>query len=180
MTQPERGSQDPADVHTELEQEPREGTPLDAYLPSARDAAPVAPAKPAPPAGLRSARLVHLSGRVAAVQLRGEDEVLEVPLDPDVDASVVEEALANGDRVMVEPDESGELVVAGVLRCRQPERVRIAASVVEIEAEQEVVLRSGRSAMRLREDGDVELVGSRISAASRGLFRLVGRMLRLN
>jgi hypothetical protein len=28
--------------------------------------------------------------------------------------------------------------------------------------------------------GDVELVGSRIRAASRGLFRLVGRMLRLN
>mgnify|MGYP000741516851 CR=1 FL=1 len=27
---------------------------------------------------------------------------------------------------------------------------------------------------------DIEVVGSRISAASRGLFRLVGRMLRLN
>ena len=43
-----------------------------------------------------------------------------------------------------------------------------------------VVLRAGRGALRLREDGDVELVGSRISTMSRGLFRIVGRVLRLN
>ncbi|MEZ4311015.1 MAG: hypothetical protein R3F14_23480 [Polyangiaceae bacterium] len=43
-----------------------------------------------------------------------------------------------------------------------------------------MLLRAGRAALRLREDGDVELVGSRISAASRGLFRIVGRILRLN
>ena len=49
-----------------------------------------------------------------------------------------------------------------------------------IDAAEELVLRAGRAALRLREDGDVELVGSRISAASRGLFRLVGRILRLN
>ena len=34
--------------------------------------------------------------------------------------------------------------------------------------------------MRIREDGDVEIVGSRIAAMSRGLFRLVGRVLQLN
>jgi hypothetical protein len=39
---------------------------------------------------------------------------------------------------------------------------------------------AGRGAIRIRGDGDIEIVGSRISAASRGLFRLVGRILRLN
>ena len=68
----------------------------------------------------------------------------------------------------------------GVLRSRQPEKLVLRASVIEIEAEQELLLRSGKGAMRIREDGDIEVVGSRISAASRGLFRLVGRMLRLN
>ena len=41
-------------------------------------------------------------------------------------------------------------------------------------------LRSGRAALRMRGDGDVELVGSRIATMSRGLYRLVGRVLRLN
>ena len=49
-----------------------------------------------------------------------------------------------------------------------------------IEAEREILIRSGRGAMRIREDGDIEVVGSRISTMSRGLFRIVGRVLRLN
>ena len=98
----------------------------------------------------------------------------------EVDTEVVREALENGDRAMVEMGDEGELVIAGVLKARAPERIRLRAEVIEIEAEREVLLRSGDGAMRIREDGDVELLGSRISAASRGLFRLVGRMLRLN
>lgn len=130
--------------------------------------------------GMRSARLVDTFGRRATVVLRGEDTPIDVEIDAEVDAVVVQAALENGDRVMVEPDERGELSVVGVLQCRRPEKLRIVAETVEIEAEREVVFRSGKSALRLREDGEIDLVGSRISAASRGLFRLVGRMLRLN
>ncbi len=72
---------------------------------------------------------------------------------------------------MQEPrSSSGEAVFASEL----------SAGTVTIEGEREVMIRAGRSAIRLREDGDIEIVGSRISAASRGLFRLVGRILRLN
>jgi hypothetical protein len=130
--------------------------------------------------GMRSARLVDTFGRRATVVLRGEDSPIDVEIDAEVDAVVVQAALENGDRVMVEPDERGELSVVGVLQCRRPEKLKITAETVEIEAEREVVFRSGKSALRLREDGEIDLVGSRISAASRGLFRLVGRMLRLN
>ena len=130
--------------------------------------------------GMRSARLVDTFGRRATVVLRGEDTPIDVEIDAEVDAVVVQAALENGDRVMIEPDERGELSVVGVLQCRRPEKLKITAETVEIEAEREVVFRSGKSALRLREDGEIDLVGSRISAASRGLFRLVGRMLRLN
>lgn len=130
--------------------------------------------------GMKSARVVDLHGRRATVILRGEDEAIDVELDPDVDAVVVEDAFMNGDRVMVEADERGILAVVGVLQCRRPENLKIRAETIEIEAEREIKLSTGKAAFRVREDGDVDVVGSRISIASRGLFRLVGRMLRLN
>jgi hypothetical protein len=67
-----------------------------------------------------------------------------------------------------------------VLQTRLPEVVTLRAAEVEIDASRSLTLRSGRAGLRLRADGEVELVGSRISAASRGLMRLVGRVLRLN
>jgi hypothetical protein len=164
--------------------DPGATTALEAFLPAqderAQASAEDRSSASARRAGLVSAKVVDLRGRSATVQLRGEDGPLDVELDPDVDAAVVAEALENGDRVMVEAGEAGELVLVGVLRCRLPEKLKISAERIELEAEREVVIRSGRAALRLREDGEIDLIGSRISAASRGLFRLVGRMLRLN
>lgn len=167
----------PAEVGEEVV---AEASGLEAFLPEAavKDLSVTPPAQASP--GLRSARLVGLSGRTASVLVRGDEQAREIGLDPDVDTSIVLEALENGERVMVEEDEVGELVVVGVLRSRQPDKIKISASVVEIEGDREVLIRSGKGALRIREDGDIEIVGSRISAASRGLFRLVGRMLRLN
>lgn len=159
-------------------------TALEAFLPAQDERAQATEEERASASvlrrGLVSAKVIDLRGRSATVQLRGEDGPLDVELDPDVDAAVVAEALENGDRVMVEADESGDLVIVGALRCRLPEKLKISAERIELEAEREVVIRSGRAALRLREDGEIDLIGSRISAASRGLFRLVGRMLRLN
>jgi hypothetical protein len=65
-------------------------------------------------------------------------------------------------------------LVVGMLQTRRPRELKLCAGTVTIEGKQEAIIRAGRAAIRLREDGDVEIVGSRISAASRGLFRLVG------
>jgi hypothetical protein len=81
---------------------------------------------------------------------------------------------------MVLVEEGPPPLVVGVLQTRRPRELKLRAGTVTIEGEQEVLIRAGRAAIRLREDGDIEIVGSRISAASRGLFRLVGRILRLN
>lgn len=150
---------------------------LETFLPAEEPAPSVAER---PFVGVRSARLLSHQGRMAVVALRGDEEPREVPLDTEVDAAIVAEALETGERVLVEADLEGELAVVGVLRSRMPEKIVMRASTIELDADHEVLLRSGKGAVRIREDGDIEVVGSRISAASRGLFRLVGKMLRLN
>lgn len=140
------------------------------------------PVKESPPVvpGLRSARLVALEDRRATVTLRGRTEPVEAEIAPEVEEALLALALRNRDGVLVEVGEGERPVVVGVLQTRLPREVHLAADEIHFEAARELVLRAGRAALRLREDGDVELVGSRISAASRGLFRLVGRILRLN
>jgi hypothetical protein len=86
--------------------------------------------------------------------------------------------MADHGLVLVQGDTRLEIV--GVIQTRSPSDIKWSANTIEIEAKRELLLRSGRAALRLREDGDVELIGSRIHAASRGLFKIVGRILRLN
>jgi hypothetical protein len=130
--------------------------------------------------GLRTARLVSLEGRKAKIELRYAPAELDASLAPEVERELIEEAAANKDAVLVELDGEHEPLIVGVVQTRRPREVRVTGDKVVVEGSREVLLRAGRAALRLREDGDVELVGSRISAASRGLFRIVGRILRLN
>jgi hypothetical protein len=130
--------------------------------------------------GLRTARVLDRpSGRSALVQLRAGAPA-EATIAAEVDRAIVERALEQGQSVLVEIDDDGAIWIVGVIETRIPERLVIKADAVVIEGETELTLKSGASGMRLREDGDVELVGSRIMHMSRGLFRIVGRMLRLN
>jgi hypothetical protein len=141
-------------------------------------AAPTAPA----PAGLRTARVVALRGREAQIVWRGRrrDATVTAMVDEGVHAELVARALASGDAVLVEQDPELGPIIVGVVQTRIPDELHLRARKVVIDADEEVVMRAGRGALRIREDGDVELVGSRISTLSRGLFRIVGRVLRLN
>jgi hypothetical protein len=144
--------------------------------PRGADGAPAA----APSAGTRTARVLDVGERSATIVLRGAAEPVEAALAPEVDPEVIADAHANGDLVLVECCEGEAPLVVAALTTRKPREIRLQATTVSIEAEEEVLLRSGHGAVRIRQDGDIEVVGSRISAASRGLFRLVGRILRLN
>ncbi len=129
---------------------------------------------------IRSAMLVAVEGRRAAIAWRGKSTPLEAEIAPEVEPELLTTALRNRDGVLVEIGAGDKPLVVGVLQTRVPRKIHITADEIRLDATRELVLRAGRAALRLREDGDVELVGSRISAASRGLFRLVGRILRLN
>jgi hypothetical protein len=128
--------------------------------------------------GLRAARLVSLSGGAALIEWRGSAARVGAMLAPGLELELLEEVVEDGGMVLVE--EGPPPLLVGVLQTRRPRELKLRAGTVTIEGEQEVLIRAGRAAIRLREDGDIEIVGSRISAASRGLFRLVGRILRLN
>jgi len=130
--------------------------------------------------GLRTARIVSLQNRQATIALRGSREAVSATIAPDVDRELVEEAAAHKGSVLVEAGEDGIAWIVGIVQTQKPSEVHVTGEKIVVEGSREVLIRAGRAALRLREDGDVELVGSRISAASRGLFRIVGRILRLN
>lgn len=148
--------------------------------PVAREVEAAADGIALPDAVLRTGAAVGIAGRRARVRVRGLAEPVEAELDAAVSPEIVERAMARGDRVLLEQVSGAAPVVVGVVQTAVPEELTLKAKRIHIEGEQEVLIRSGRGAMRVRQDGDVELVGSRISAMSRGLFRLVGRVLRLN
>lgn len=129
---------------------------------------------------LRTARVAGVRGREADIVFRGRGARVRATLDEGVDVDLVKRALAGNDAVLVEIDPDVGPVIVGVVQTRLPDVLEIKARKITLDADEELLMRAGRGAMRIREDGDVELVGSRISTLSRGLFRIVGRVLRLN
>jgi hypothetical protein len=165
-----------------VEAKQAERVPLEEILPTpvAESQSLTAVRPPKVVEGLRTARVTGVSGRRATVVLRGRVEALDAQVAPEVDPAVVADAVANRDSVLVELADGERPLVVGVLHTQRPREIRLKATTIEIEGEEEVLVRAGRGALRIRADGDIEVVGTRISAASRGLFRIVGRLLRLN
>lgn len=183
----QRDERSGAPAPVEITEEPKPSISLEELVTdlapaAARESAPAAPAAaPQPSApGLCTARIVSLQGRRATIALRGSREELAATVAPEVELELIEDAVAHKDAVLVERGEDGERWIVGVVQTHRPREVHVTGEKIVVEGSREVLLRAGRAALRLREDGDVELVGSRISAASRGLFRIVGRILRLN
>lgn len=139
-----------------------------------------APAKVAAAPALRTARVVTAAGRAAEIVLRGDRTPIVAAVGEEVESEVVARAAASRDAVLVEIVPDAPPVIVGVLQTHMPRSLSLKGTTIEIEAEREILLKTGRGALRIREDGDIELVGSRILAMSRGLFRIVGKMLRLN
>jgi hypothetical protein len=170
----------PAD--SEVGPEPPAPLNFEEFLPFVAPAILPAPSAPSPPVvpALRTARIVALEGRRCTIAWRGTEAGIEAELAPEMDRELALTALAQRDAVLVEQAPNTVPLVVGVVQTRSPRELRLKASTIHIEAEDEILLRAGHSGLRLRQSGEVEIVGSRISAASRGLFRIVGRILRLN
>jgi len=129
---------------------------------------------------LRMARLSRIDAGRVYLRMRGRHEEVEADVDDDVDIELLMRSIDAGQAVLIEEEPGMLPVVVGTVQTRVPDTLELRARKIVIEGEEEVLMRSGTGAMRVRQDGDVELVGSRITTMSRGLFRIVGRMLRLN
>lgn len=139
---------------------------------------PVAPAGVAWGSGLGVAEVLELEGAQVRVRRLGVEGVCSIP--DFVDRELVAQAIRQRERVLIEPQPDGSWQVAGILQTRRPDVVRIEGREVELVGAASVTLKSGHAGLRLSADGQVEVIGSRIGVASRGLLRLVGRALRLN
>jgi hypothetical protein len=132
------------------------------------------------PVGTFSARLVRLSEGSAVVRFRGELFDRAVRVAPEVDRTWLELAARSGETVLVETlPEMGSTVI-GMIQTRPLTDLLLEAETITLAAKKDITLVAGRSALRLRENGHVELVGTRISQISSGVLKLVGRLLRLN
>lgn len=174
----DRGSREATPEEVEASDERIEAL-LEQVAPSQRSPQTTTAAKD----GLAWDEVRHLTALPVALEasrvtVRAGGRSQSVPLADGVSASLVRDAIAAGQRVLLERVGSAEPSVVGVIQTSS--RTKLSGAKIEIEGTEEILLRSGRAAVRMRADGDVELVGSRISAMSRGLFRLVGRVLRLN
>ncbi len=172
----DRAEAEVAAVVIEEEASPAADPSIERLLAHVAEEAVIADVTPA----MRTARVVSIVGDSARITWRGLRDPVEAELDEGVDSELVQRAMENGDHVLVEVDPALGPVIVGVVQRRIPAKVEIRGETVVIEADREILLRTGRGAMRIREDGDIEVVGSRISTMSRGLFRIVGRVLRLN
>ncbi|MBK9261301.1 MAG: hypothetical protein IPM54_16045 [Polyangiaceae bacterium] len=130
--------------------------------------------------GMRSARLISVDGRQATITLRGGADPTVADVADEVETELLGLALKNGDSVLVELAPNARPLVVGMLQTRVPREVHVAADEVHLQAAKVLVLKAGRAALKLHEDGEVELLGTKINAVSRGLFKIVGRVLRLN
>lgn len=130
--------------------------------------------------GLRTAQLRRVDGQWTASLLGQPATNFPAVAAPGVDLDFVVEKSEDGHVVLVDISESQEALVVGVLQTRAPQKATIRAEELSLEGTRQVTIRSGRAALRLDANGSLELLGSHISAASRGLLRLVGRALRLN
>jgi hypothetical protein len=149
-----------------------------AVTPSTHQQAVDASAKSLSP-GLHIGSLVSVTGRSAIVALDGREH--EAALAEHVEVEFLRAALDAAEPVLLQSVRGPGLTIMGVLQGLQGRfPSRLVGDRVLVTGESEVVVRSGKSALRLREDGVVDLIGARISASSRGLLRLVGRALRLN
>lgn len=130
---------------------------------------------------LRTARIERIleDGHVE-LRFRGNTISPLAQIDEGVQVELLQAAMEQGQPVLVEVSAGHPPVVVGIIQTRLPERVELKAKEVVIDAEKEVLIRAGNAALRMRSDGEIEMVGSRILTISRGLFRIVGKMLRLN
>ena len=138
-----------------------------------------APVLPQPPRLALLRGLRWISEQELEVALRS-GEPLRAAVAAEVDRELLNQAILDGQLLLTEWPERGTPLVVGVVHTKPPSKVRFVAEEIELNASRELLLRSGSAALRLRSSGDVELVGSRISAVSRGVMRLIGRLLRLN
>ncbi|MEZ4447382.1 MAG: hypothetical protein R3B72_50365 [Polyangiaceae bacterium] len=132
-----------------------------------------------------TARVVAFDSETGEIQLRvGRREVV-ASLDESVSPRVIATAQQRGERVVVERDADGWLVLGALRTSATPgvdagEEFVIQAERVRIEAAHEFTVVSGMASLALRARGHVETLARDITTRAASVHKIVGRIVRLN
>lgn len=140
---------------------------------------PAGRASSQPGIALRAGFVQSRRGMTAEVSVLGADGAEWVEIAPHVDGGLVDRAMTERSLVLL-GEWNAQAHIIGLIQTRLPDQTLITGKNIVVEASEQLTLRSGRAAIALRSDGALEMVGTRIAATSRGVFRLIGRALRLN
>jgi hypothetical protein len=105
--------------------------------------------------------------------------------DAAIDPALLREAIATGARVVLETPDGGAAVIAGVLATARALTIdRTGAVEAEVRrlaltATEEALLRGPGAFVRLKLD-EVEMYGRRVVSRARDLYRVLGRMVKIN
>jgi hypothetical protein len=152
--------------------------------PAEAPSTPILEAAPARRPALATA-LVHEIGEAGVVVALG-GRLVSATLDASVSPVVIEGACARRERVLVEEQEHGTVVVLGALRAQPTPGIDAAESYVIradhllLEAHSELSLSAQAAALVLRAAGEVETYADRILTRAESVHKLIGRILRLN
>jgi hypothetical protein len=111
--------------------------------------------------------------------------VVPAQIDPAVHPSVLATALARKERVIVQREPAG-FVVLGVLRTaptpgiEEAEEYHVKAARLVLEASHEVSVTAGRTGMFVRAIGQVETLAETITSRAASVHKIIGRIIRLN
>jgi len=145
------------------------------------DATPVA----ALPSALHAASVVGWLEERTVVEVRIGTRTVAGALDGALDPAVIDTALRTGERVLVQPEGDG-WVVLGALRTRatpgidEADEVTIRARRLRLEGTDEVQLVSAAASLVMRVTGAVETIARDVTVRATGLHKLIGRVLHLN
>jgi len=135
---------------------------------------------PMPPT-LGLAKLIAREGAQWRVEVAGVKRMAGV--DGGVDPALLDEAQRLGVRVVLEL--GSDPLIVGCLHTRRAvtidadDVVRLRAAAVTVEGRDEVTLKSAGAFVRLK-GAEVETYGSRVVHTARELFKVLGRMVKIN
>ena len=145
--------------------------------------APRSAEKPALAPGLHPARLEAKDGERFRARILGGSTVIAIPGD-DVESAFLDECLAEGRTVLISPSPDGPTILGALQSKRAVARdahdtVRVEGRRVEIEAEDGVSIRVGKSAVRLGPNGDVRVVGQKMTMDVAEVVRILAALCEL-
>jgi hypothetical protein len=150
-------------------------------VPPSPEAEPQVESRPAPVPGVALARVLGRAGAAWRVHMAGGEQT--VAADPAIDPALLDEAARSGARVVLElgpaPAIAGVLQTARAIAIGRDGSVDISVKRLAVTVAEEALLKSAGAFLKVGPQ-ELELYGNRLVSRARELYRVLGRMVKIN